>query len=79
MINFVCIPPSSRITLMVAIETVHFLIVHLSLSLGTFLFFIFGVPVNDVASMKISWECKLGQLSSRCVMYSLELHMQTLS
>ena len=49
--NFVCIPPSSRIALTVAMETMHCFKVHLSLSLWTKHFLHFYDP-NDLAPMK---------------------------
>ena len=61
-------PPYSRIALTVAMETMHFFIVQLSLSLRTKILCISGVPMNDLAPMKkLSWGggCKVGQISSR--------------
>ena len=52
MINFVCIPPSSRIALTVAMETMHCFKVQLSLSLRTIFFCISMIPMNDLAPMK---------------------------
>ena len=52
MVNFVCTPPCSRIVLTVAIETMHFFIVQLSLSLRTKILCVSGVPMNDLAPMK---------------------------
>ena len=52
MVNFVCTPPSSRITLTVAMETMHCFKVQLSLSLGTKIICISRVPVNDLAPVK---------------------------
>ena len=55
MINFVCMPPSSRNALTVAMETMHCFKVQLSLSLRTnfFIFFCISmIPVNDLAPMK---------------------------
>ena len=66
MVNFVCTPPCSRIALTVAMETMHFFIVQLSLSLRTKILCIFGVPMNDLAPMKnCPGGCKVGQISSR--------------
>ena len=53
---------------MVAMETMHFFIVQLSLSLRTKILCISGVPMNDLAPMKIcpgAGGCKVGQISSR--------------
>ena len=52
MANFVCTPLCSRIALTVAMETMHFFIVQLSLSLRTKILCISGVPMNDLAPMK---------------------------
>ena len=52
MVNFLCTPPCSRIALTVAMETTHFFIVQLSLSLRTKILCISGVPENDLAPMK---------------------------
>ena len=60
--------PCSRIALTVAMETMHFFIVQLSLSLRTKIFCISGVPMNDLAPMKNcpgGGGCKVGQISSR--------------
>ena len=57
---------------MVAMETMHFFIVQLSLSLRTKLLCISGVPMNDLAPMKncpgVGGGCKVGQISSRGIM-----------
>ena len=56
------------IALMVAMETMHFFIVQLSLSLRTKILCISGVPMNDLAPMKNcpgGGGCKVGQISSR--------------
>ena len=50
---FLCTPPCSRIALTVAMETMHFFIVQLSLSLRTKNLCISGVPMNDLAPIKI--------------------------
>ena len=51
---------------MVAMETMHFFIVQLSLSLRTKILPISGVPMNDMAPMKnCPGGCKVGQISSR--------------
>ena len=51
---------------MVAMETMHFFIVQLSLSLRTKILCISGVPMNDLAPMKnCPGGCKVGQISSR--------------
>ena len=67
MVNFLCTPSCSRIALTVTMETMHFFIVQLSLSLRTKLLCISGVPMNDLAPMKNcpGGGCKLGQISSR--------------
>ena len=52
MVNYVCIPLCSRVALTVAMETMHFFIVQLSLSLRTKILCISGVPMNDLAPMK---------------------------
>ena len=52
MVNFLCTPPISRIGLTVAMETMDFFIVQLSLSLRTKILCISGVPMNDLAPMK---------------------------
>ena len=69
MVNYVCIPICSRIALTVAMETMHFFIVQLSLSLRTKILCISGVPMNDLAPMKNcpggGGGCKVGQISSR--------------
>ena len=68
MVNFVCTFPCSRIVLTVAMETMHFFIVQLSLSLRTQFICISGVPMNDLAPMKNcpgGGGCKVGQISSR--------------
>ena len=58
--------PCSRIVIMVAMETMHFFIIQLSLSLRTKFLCISGVPINDLASMKnCPGGCKVGQISSR--------------
>ena len=44
--------PCSRISLTVAMETMHFFIVQLSLSLRTKVLCISGVPGNDLTPMK---------------------------
>ena len=56
MINFVCTPPCLRFTLIVAMETMQFFIVLLSLSLGTKILGISVVPINDFAPIKIVLE-----------------------
>ena len=69
MVNFVCTPPCSRIALTVAMETMYFFIVQLSLSLRTKILCISGVPMNDLAPMKnCPGGCKVGQISSRGIM-----------
>ena len=68
MVNFLCTPPCSRIALTVAMGTMHFFIVQLSLSLRTKNLCISGVPMNDLAPMKNcpgGGGCKVGQISSR--------------
>ena len=66
MVNFVCTPPCSRIVLTVAMETMHFFIVQLSLSLRTKILCVYGVPMNNLAPMKnCPGGCKVGQISSR--------------
>ena len=67
MVNFLCTPSCSRIPLTVAMETMHFFIVQLSLSLRTKILCISGVPMNDLAPMKNcpGGGCKVGQISSR--------------
>ena len=55
MINFVGIPPSSRIALTVAMTTMHGFKVQLSLSLRTDFFFISVVQIYDLAPIKMSW------------------------
>ena len=66
MFNFLCTPPCSRMALTVAMETMHFFIVQLSLSLRTKILCISGVPMNDLAPMKnCPGGCKVGQISSR--------------
>ena len=54
---------------MVAMETMHFFIVQLSLSLRAKILCISGVPMNDLAPMKNcpggGGGCKVGQISSR--------------
>ena len=52
MTNFLCTPPCSRTTLIVAKEAMHFFIVQKSLSLRTKILCISGVPMNDLAPMK---------------------------
>ena len=78
MVNFLCTPSCSRIALTVAMETMHFFIVQLSLSLRTKILCISGVPMNDLAPMKNcpggGGGCKVGQISSRGM--SLFSHMQ---
>ena len=75
MINVVCTPPFLRITLTVAMETVHFFIVQLSFSLRTKNLCISWVPINDLAPMKSCLGgCKVGQISSRCTMHSFTLY-----
>ena len=44
--------PMLKNRLMVAMETMHFFIVQLSLSLRTKILCISGVPINDLAPMK---------------------------
>ena len=53
MVNFVWTPPYSRITITVAMETMHFFILQLSLSLRTKIICISRVPINDLALVKI--------------------------
>ena len=53
MINFVCTTPCLRFTLMVAMETMQFFIVLLSLSLKTKILGISVIPMNDFAHIKI--------------------------
>ena len=66
MVSFLCTPPCSRIGLTVAMETMDFFIVQLSLSLRTKILCISGVPMNDLAPMKnCPGGCKVGQISSR--------------
>ena len=66
MVNFLCTPSCSRIALTVAMETMHFFIVQLSLSLRTKILCISGVPMNDLAPMKnCPGGCKVDQISSR--------------
>ena len=52
MTYFVCPPLCSRITSMVAMETMHFFIVQKSLALKTNILCISRVPMNDLAPMK---------------------------
>ena len=52
MTNCICTPPCSRITLMIAMETMHFFIVQNSLSLRTKILCISGVSMNALAPMK---------------------------
>ena len=77
MVNFLSTPPCSRIALTVAMETMHFFIVQLSLSLRTKIFCISGVPMNDLAPMKtcpVGWGgCKVGQISSRGVTWIFQI------
>ena len=54
MFNFVCIPPSSRITLTVAMETVHCFIVRFSLSLGQKFCCNSGVPTTKTCPCNIT-------------------------
>ena len=66
MVDFLCTLPCSRIDLTVAMETMDFFILQLSLSLRTKIFCISGVPMNDLAPMKnCPGGCKVGQISSR--------------
>ena len=77
MVNFLCTPPCSRIALTVAMETMHFFIVQLSLSLRTKILCISGVLMNDLAPMKNcpggGGGCKVGQISSRGSIYYTEM------
>ena len=59
-------------------ETVHFFIAHLSLSLGTkcLFFCISGVPVNDLTPIKLSSGMQGRSIISRCTMHCLEVCMQ---
>ena len=64
---------------MVAMETMHFFIVQLSLPLRTKILCISGVPMNDLAPMKNcpGWGgggCKVGQISSRGMAYAVLVH-----
>ena len=75
MTNCTCTPPCSRITLMVAMETMHFFIVQKSLSLRTKILCISGVPMNDLAPMKNcpgggGVQGTVGQISSRGISYT---------
>ena len=66
MVIFLCTPSCSRIALTFAMETMHFFIVQLSLSLRTKILCISGVPMKDLAPMKnCPGGCKVGQISSR--------------
>ena len=72
MVNFVCTctPLCSRIALTVAMETMHFFIVQLSLSLRTKNLCISEGPTNDLAPMKnCLGGCKVGQINSRCKIF----------
>ena len=74
MVNFVCKPPYSKIVLTVAMETMHFFIVQLSLSLRTKILCISGVPMNDLTPMKnCPGGCKVGQISSRGISYAAHI------
>ena len=77
MVNFLCTPSCLRIALTVAMETMHFFIVQLSLSLMTKILCISGVPMNDLAPMKNcpggGGGCKVGQISSRGIILLLLL------
>ena len=64
---------------MVAMETMHFFIVQLSLSLRTKILCISGVPMNDLAPMKNcpgggGGGCKVGQISSRGIYLGMTTH-----
>ena len=57
-----------RIVLTVAMETMHFFIVQLSLSLRTKILCISGVPISDLEPMKncpVGVQGTVGQISSR--------------
>ena len=80
MVDFVCTPPFSRIKLTVAMETMHFFIVQLSLSLKAKHICISRVQINDLAPVKICLGGrKVGQISYCCTMHSLALCMQIFS
>ena len=64
MTNFVCTPPCSRITLIAAMETMHFFIEQKSLSLTTKILCISAVPMIDLVPMKDCPGRALGQISS---------------
>ena len=74
--------PCSIIALTVAMETMHFFIVQLSLSLRTKILCISGVPMNDSAPMKNcpgggGGGCKVGQISSRGIRdFKFYMHVQ---
>ena len=79
MVNFLCTPPCSRIALTVAMETMLFFIVQLSLSLRTKILCISGVPMNDLAPMKnCPGGCKVGQISSRGIFIYLVIEKRDL-
>ena len=82
MTNLVYAPPCSRITLTVAMETMHFFIVQTSSSLRTKILCTSGVQMNDLAPMK---NCpggyKVGQISylsnkESCTIYLKRPHMK---
>ena len=78
MVNFLCILPCSRIDLTVAMETMDFFIVQLSLSLRTKILCISGVPMNDLAPMKNcpgGGGCTVGQISSRGISFLSSIHL----
>ena len=62
---------------MVAMETMHYFIVQLSLSLRTKILCISGVPMNYLAPMKnCPGGCKVGQISSRGIRFRVSLTNQ---
>ena len=69
MVNFVCTVLCSRIALTVAMETMHFFIVQLSLSLRTKILCIERFGTHE----KLSWGggCKVGQISSRGTIHNV--------
>ena len=64
MVNFYVQPSSSRITLTVAMETVHLFHCAIEFIFGDKTYLHFGVQINDLAPVKNSLGgCKVGQIS----------------
>ena len=80
MVNFVCTPRSSRITITIAMETVPYSHSVTEFIFGTNYLHFSRVPINDMTPMKnCLGGCKVGKISYWCTMHRLVICMEILS